>query len=140
MALGAVVREYFNAKNAGKKGRALAWQWPLAVGLAAALIALTAWKPGGEAAVEGSVSTADAFAIVQVRCVACHSKTPTSDMVDKAPGGMMFDEPAQLKTHAAKVLAQTVLTDAMPLGNVTEMTLEERARLGQWIKAGMPDD
>ena len=34
----------------------------------------------------------------------------------------------------------SLLTDAMPLGNLTGMTAEERARLGAWIKAGMPDE
>jgi uncharacterized membrane protein len=52
----------------------------------------------------------------------------------------MFDDADQLKTHAVRVLSQAVLTDAMPLGNKTGMTEEERARLGAWIKAGMPDE
>ena len=52
----------------------------------------------------------------------------------------MFDSAEQLKSHAQKVMAQAVLTDAMPLGNLTEMTDEERARLGARIKAGMPDE
>ena len=52
----------------------------------------------------------------------------------------MLDSAEQLRSHAQKVLAQAVLTDAMPLGNVTEMTAEERARLGSWIRAGMPDE
>ncbi len=31
-------------------------------------------------------------------------------------------------------------SEAMPLGNVTGMTEAERARLGAWIRAGMPDE
>ncbi len=52
----------------------------------------------------------------------------------------MFDDAGQLKSHAVRVLAQAVLTDAMPLGNKTGMTKVERTRLGAWIKAGMPDE
>jgi len=138
--LGAVVRDFFNARNARRTGNALRWQWPVAAALTIALIALTAWNPGGEAAVEDEVLTAEALAIVQTRCAACHTANPTDEDFDKPPGGVMFDDAAMLKAHAARVLAQAVLTDAMPLGNKTGMTKEERARLGAWIKAGMPDE
>jgi uncharacterized membrane protein len=140
LVLGAVVREYFNAHNAGRRGAAILWQWPAAAALTVALIALTAWKPGGEIAVEDDVLTAEALAIVQIRCVTCHSAAPSDEDMDEAPGGVMFDDADQLKAHAVRVLAQAVLTDAMPLGNKTGMTEEERARLGAWIKAGMPDE
>ena len=138
--LGAVVREFFNARNAGQTGNALRWQWPVAAALTISLIALTAWNPDVEAAVEDEVLTAEALAIVQTRCAACHTANPTDEDFDKPPGGVMFDDAAMLKAHAARVLAQAVLTDAMPLGNKTGMTKEERARLGAWIKAGMPDE
>ncbi|MCH7636001.1 MAG: urate hydroxylase PuuD [Proteobacteria bacterium] len=138
--LGAVVREFFNARNAGRTGNALRWQWPVAAALTIALIALTAWNPDGELAVEDEVLTAEALAIVQTRCAACHSANPTDEDFDEPPGGVMFDDAAMLKAHAVRVLGQAVLTDAMPLGNKTGMTKEERARLGAWIKAGMPDE
>ncbi len=108
--------------------------------LAAGLIAFSAWKPSGEVVVTDTVTTVDALAIVQTRCTACHSATPTDEGFDVAPGGVMFDTAEQLISHAQKVMAQAVLTNAMPLGNMTEMTPEERARLGAWIRAGMPDE
>jgi len=86
------------------------------------------------------VLTPEALAIVQVRCTPCHSARPSDEDVGVAPGGIKFDDAAMLKAHAAKVLAQSVLTDAMPIGNKTEMTAEERAQLGTWIRAGMPDE
>ena len=139
LVLGAVVRDFFNARNAGRTGAAIFWQWPAAAILTVALVTLTAWKPGGVTVVEGDVFTVDALAIVQTRCVSCHSAEPTDEDFEEAPGGVMFDGAVQLKTLAAKVLAQTVLTKAMPLANKTGMTEDERARLGAWIKAGMPD-
>jgi len=140
LALGAIIREFYNAHNAGRTGMAIRWQWPTAAVLVAALITLTAWKPSGEAVVEDEVYTVDALAIVQTHCIACHSAKPSDENFEKAPGGIMFDDAAMLKTHAAKVLAQSVLTKAMPLGNKTGMTDDERARLGAWIKIGMPDE
>ena len=140
LVLGGVVREFFNARNAGRTGNALLWQWPIAIILAVALIILTAWKPDGDIPLEGKVLTPEALAIVQVRCTPCHSARPSDEDVGVAPGGIKFDDAAMLKAHAAKVLAQSVLTDAMPIGNKTEMTAEERAQLGTWIRAGMPDE
>ena len=69
-----------------------------------------------------------------------HAAPPPGEEFDEAPGGVMVDTAEQLKSHAQKVMAQAVLTDARPLGNRTGMTAEERARLGAWIKAGMPDE
>jgi len=139
LALGAIVRDWFNRFEAGVTGPAVQWQWPVSVALAAALIAFGSWKPSGAVAVAGTVTTADAFAIVQARCASCHAAKPTDDAFEEAPKGVMFDTPEELKAHAERVLAQAVTTEAMPLGNVTEMTPEERARLGAWIRAGMPD-
>jgi uncharacterized membrane protein len=42
---------------------------------------------------------------------------------------------ADLKKYAARVYAQTIQNKAMPLGNQTHMTDDERAALGVWLKA-----
>ena len=39
-----------------------------------------------------------------------------------------------LNRHSATIYAQTVQTKAMPLGNQTNMSDDERATLGQWLK------
>jgi uncharacterized membrane protein len=140
LALGAIIRDWFNRHEAGETGLGVDWQWPACAALTAGLIAFSAWKPSGEVVVADRVLTADALAIVQTRCTSCHSATPTNESFEAAPGGIMFDIAGQLKAAAQKVLAQTVLTEAMPLGNMTEMTPDERARLGAWIRAGMPDE
>jgi uncharacterized membrane protein len=140
LALGVVVRDWFNRHEAGEHGVGVQWQWPVSAALAAGLIAFSTWKPSGEIVVADTVTTPQALAIVQTRCVSCHSATPADEGFDEAPGGVMFDTAEQLRSHARKVMAQAVLTEAMPLGNLTEMTDEERARLGAWIRAGMPDE
>ncbi len=140
LALGAIIRHWFNQFEAGVRGFGIQWQWPVSAALAAGLVTFSAWRPSGEIVVADAVLTVDALAITQIRCASCHSATPTDEGFDEAPGGIMFDAADQLKSHAQKVLTQAVLTDAMPLGNMTEMTADERARLGTWIKAGMPDE
>ena len=41
----------------------------------------------------------------------------------------------ELKKYAPLILTQTVQNKAMPLGNQTAMTEDERAKIGQWIAA-----
>ncbi len=140
LAIGAIVRDFFNAHNAGKTGRAIQWQWPVATVLMAGLIALSAWKPGGETMVIDDVYTQDVFAIVQTHCVSCHSAKPVNEDFDEAPGGVLFDTIELMKQSGSRIMAQVVLSDAMPLGNMTGMTDDERAKIGAWIRAGMPDE
>jgi uncharacterized membrane protein len=42
---------------------------------------------------------------------------------------------ADLKKYASRVYVLTVQNKAMPLGNQTHMTDDERAALGGWLKA-----
>ncbi|MEM7223335.1 MAG: urate hydroxylase PuuD [Pseudomonadota bacterium] len=137
---GGIVRHFFNTKNAGGKGMAIAWQLPLAAVITLCVIWFSGLRFGEtELAADETVTAADALAIVQVRCTSCHSANPTDEGFEEAPGGLMLDTAEQLRANASRVLAQTVLTDTMPLGNMTEMTPEERARLGLWIRQGTPD-
>ena len=140
LAAGAIVRHWFNEHESGRHGRAIHWQWPVTVALVGGMVALAAWRPGdGGAATAGSVTAHDALAIAQTHCASCHAARPSHDGFAEPPAGLMLETHAQLRAAADKVLAQAVLTDAMPLGNATGMTDEERARLGAWIRAGMPE-
>jgi uncharacterized membrane protein len=53
-----------------------------------------------------------------------------------APGGVMFDTPQQIQQQAARIQAQAVATQIMPLGNITQMTQQERDLIGAWISQG----
>jgi len=69
--------------------------------------------------------------IVNVRCIQCHSATPTQAGFTSAPQGIMFDTDAQLQQHAAQI-KQVVASKYMPLGNITQMTDPERADIAAW--------
>jgi len=53
-----------------------------------------------------------------------------------APKGIVLETPTQIAANAAAIRQQAVQSRAMPLGNLTQMTDDERARLGAWIDAG----
>ncbi|MBC5809271.1 MAG: urate hydroxylase PuuD [Candidatus Eremiobacteraeota bacterium] len=134
MAAGALVRHFFILSHKAR----------IAVGLpiaAAAAIALAAFIAAPRTAPAESgrgagPSYAQIAPIVAQRCAACHSEHPTQPGFNAAPQGVLLDSPARLQAAAARVKAQAVTTQAMPLGNMTKMTGEERALLGAWIDAG----
>ena len=74
--------------------------------------------------------------VIQERCAVCHSAKPTSPLFSTAPAGIMFDTPQQIQQLAPRIQAQAVASQIMPLGNITQMTQEERNLVGQWIANG----
>ncbi|MFS2161522.1 urate hydroxylase PuuD [Pseudomonas sp. Pseusp122] len=74
--------------------------------------------------------------VIQQRCAVCHSAKPTSSLFSSAPAGIMFDTPQQIQQLAPRIQAQAVTAQIMPLGNITQMTQQERDMLGAWIDAG----
>ena len=131
---GFLIRHWFNIKHTGAKPSW--WLWPagaVPIALAALLTILVQPRP---AAGTSNVAFADIQAIVGQRCHVCHSAHPVYPGIAEAPKGVMFDTPAQIALRAPQIYAQAVATQAMPLGNVTGITEEERAALGGWISAG----
>ena len=67
--------------------------------------------------------------------MSCHARRPTHESFKEAPKNVMLESTAELRKYAPLILTQTVQNKAMPLGNQTAMTDDERQRLGQWIAA-----
>jgi uncharacterized membrane protein len=63
--------------------------------------------------------------VIQERCTVCHSAKPTSPLFSAAPAGVMFDTRSR-SSQAARIQAQAVASQIMPLGNITQMTSRER--------------
>jgi uncharacterized membrane protein len=80
------------------------------------------------------VTVATIQPIVQARCIACHAEKPT--MLPSAPAGVMLDTPERIHAQAQRVYDQVVKLKAMPLGNVTGITDDERAKIEVWFNAG----
>jgi uncharacterized membrane protein len=130
--LGAWVRHFFNLRHAGRT----AWWIPVTAAVAGIALAV-AIRPdeGGGGGAARAVGAEEAQAIVQRRCVPCHSREPTQEGFDAPPGGVTFDSIEEIESQAEAIEEQAVRTRAMPLGNVTGMTDEERETLGAWIES-----
>jgi len=128
--LAAYVRHFFNLRHRGRT----VWVIPAiaAVGALALAVAIAPERRSGS----DDVSFRDVKAIVDARCVACHAEKPRQEGIAVAPKGVVLETPAQIAQHAAAIRQQAVASRAMPLGNLTNMTDDERARLGAWIDAG----
>jgi uncharacterized membrane protein len=138
--IGGIVRDFFNAHNGGAEGFRVYWQWPTATAFMIALVIFVQVTKPTIDTNEIDVTAAEAMAIMQTRCVSCHASKPTDEDIEEAPGGVKFESLDEIRRHSTKILAQTVFSKAMPLGNKTGMTGEERQKLGAWIRLGMPSD
>ncbi|XWN30321.1 MAG: urate hydroxylase PuuD [Devosia sp.] len=142
--LGAIVRHWFNTYETGAGGMRIAWQWPAALVLAVAMVAFASLPTGERTIASATAGTTDtgtnpaldaaAFSIVEARCVTCHQDKPTFASLAAAPGGVSLDTVDLIRRHAAAIIAQSVDTHAMPLGNVTGMTDDEREALAAWAR------
>ncbi|WP_148861422.1 urate hydroxylase PuuD [Marinobacter fonticola] len=69
--------------------------------------------------------------IIDQRCVACHSESPSHPGFSAPPAGFSLDTVSQIEGQAAKI-KEVVASGYMPLGNMTKMTEEERDVIENW--------
>lgn len=134
---GALIRQFFVVMHAGK----IQVGYPIA---GVALILLNVWiaAPSSDepamaanAAIEGREPIAF-NAIEQViveRCAGCHAAEPSFGGFASAPAGVRLDSAELIRQHIADIGRVAVQSQYMPLGNVTQMTEDERALIGSWI-------
>jgi uncharacterized membrane protein len=139
---GAVIRHWFNTRHA-RKGNPH-WTW-----LAAVVVFLViAWLSTGPNLLQTEEPvpsrTAEAFmaephfsAVSQTimgRCAMCHAAEPVWEGIYEAPKGVRFDTEAAIANRADQIVMQAGWSHAMPPGNVTDMTDDERALIVAWYK------
>jgi uncharacterized membrane protein len=82
----------------------------------------------------GGVTTdQQALAITAKHCVACHSQHPSHPAFKEPPKNVALDTIPEMRRFAQQIYMQTVQNRAMPLGNQTGMTEDEREALGRWV-------
>ncbi|MCZ7563600.1 MAG: urate hydroxylase PuuD [Burkholderiales bacterium] len=134
MLAGALIRQYFVLRHVGRNVVALpAAAAALVLGLA---VAIAPAPRGAPAAAGDAVPFAQVRPIIAARCAVCHADRPTFPGFQQPPGGLRLDAPEHIRAAAARIHQQTIATQAMPIGNLTKMTEEERALLGRWLAAG----
>jgi uncharacterized membrane protein len=139
LALGPIIRHFFNERHAGRASPW--WVWGVA---AAGMIAIGFLSAAGPRNAEtGALSAEPTFAnaqeIIISRCSMCHAAEPVWEGIVTAPKGIRLDDAEHIRRNARLIGRNAAWASAMPPGNITEMTSEERATVAAWIAAGAPD-
>jgi uncharacterized membrane protein len=148
LVVGAVIRHFYNMRHAGRPSPW--WTWGVAAAGMVLIVWLSAAPPvADEATAAGGASPAApvtpdevAFAeienIVLSRCSMCHAAEPLWEGIAVPPKGVRLDTPEMIRRHAREIQLQATLSHAMPPGNITELSEEERRTLAAWIAADAP--
>ena len=141
---GAIIRHWFNTRHA-RKGSPH-WTWLAAVVIFIFIAWLSSAPKLGDAREDVANATAQPFIeathfaavrdTVIGRCSMCHSATPSWDGVHQAPKDVHLDTEVAVANHAREIALQAGYSHAMPPGNVTDMTKEERDLVVAWYREG----
>jgi len=129
---GLLIRHFFNLRHKG----VIKWElWAAAIAVFIGTMFFVHSQQSAPPAAQ-TISFSDARAIIDRHCVMCHAARPTHAGISAPPAGLDFTQDKVIVQNAPRILAQTVTSKIMPLGNETHMTDQERATLGAWIAAG----
>jgi len=133
--LGPVIRHFFNARHAGKPSPW--WVWAVAAAGMIAIGWLSAAGPRGATKTSAAPPAfTDVADIITSRCSMCHAAEPVWSSITHAPKGILLDDPDHIRRNAKLIGRNAVWSNAMPPGNITEMTPEERATIAAWLAGG----
>ncbi len=130
--IGALIRIYFVARH---KGKASIIPLIIAFLLLAGIVTVVAPHQSDRlsAKLAGHVEMSTVQSIITERCSTCHAKSPTQAGFQSPPKGIVFDSVDDITRQAQVIHQQTVITKAMPIGNLTAITDEERATIDAWF-------
>jgi uncharacterized membrane protein len=131
---GMMVRHWFNLRGRGENNT---WLLPVSALLIVSLAYIT--KPVSLVAdADGAelVEFVDVQRVLLQRCTPCHAAEPSHPAFAAPPKNVVFDTPASIGRYAELIHKQSVQSKIMPLGNLTQMTDDERLLLGAWYRQG----
>src|SRR5580692_38072 len=133
LALGPVIRHFFNERHAGRKSPW--WVWGVAAlgMIAIAFLSTAGPRDAKVSAVTPKHDFAAAQDIVLSRCSMCHAAEPVFDGITAAPKGVRLDDAEAIKRNSRLIGRNAAWSSAMPPGNITEITADERAVLAAWL-------
>ena len=139
--IGVLIRHYFNTLHA-RKGNPH-WTWAAS----AILFVIVMWLSTVPAVLTGErrlsaveerfIASAHFPAVrdtVMGRCAMCHAAEPGYEGIHAAPKGVALDSDAGIAAHAREIYLQAGLSHAMPPGNVSGITEDERRLLVTWFE------
>ena len=141
---GVVIRHFFNSRH-GRTGNPT-WTWAVAI----VIFILIAWLSSGPKLLTGAETvvapSSQAFMesphfkaasdTVLARCSMCHTAEPVWEGVSQPPKNVILDNPIAIANHAEQIVMQAGFSHAMPPGNITDITDEERALIVAWFREG----
>lgn len=135
MLAGVLIRQFFVLRHQGKVKIALpAIACVMLLGLAVVIAPKPAAAPAFAKGAE-QVGFTKVQSVINARCVACHAAQPTQPGFAQPPKGIVLQTADQISAQAAKI-HETVGNRYMPIGNLTQMTDEERALIATWFAQG----
>jgi len=135
--LGPLIRHFFNSQHAGKGSPW--WTWIVAALGMAAIAWLSAAGPREAPVAAAQRPTFAAVTeIVVGRCSMCHAAEPVWTGIAAAPKGIHLDTPEAIRRYAPLIALHSVHSSAMPPGNITQLSAEDRGVLAAWLAAGAP--
>ncbi|MEM7071053.1 MAG: urate hydroxylase PuuD, partial [Pseudomonadota bacterium] len=81
------------------------------------------------------ISTQQAVGLVEKHCTTCHSNKPSHPDFEEPPFSIVLENINDITDYRDQILQASVYSEYMPLGNETDMTVEERAQLGAYLEA-----
>ena len=148
--MGVTIRHWFNTTHA-RKGKPT-WTWLVTVLLFITIMWLSTVPKVLTGETEISKASAmtpiqQTFAsdthfvaarnVVQGRCSMCHAAEPVWEGITFTPKSVKLETDAEIAAHAREIYIQAGRSHAMPPGNVSAITLEERRLLVAWYESAI---
>lgn len=143
--MGVTIRHWFNTTHA-RKGKPT-WTWIVTLLIFIVIMWLStvqepapdgdlAVAPANQRFVENSHFPA-ARDVIQSRCSMCHAAEPVWEGIVRAPKHVKLETDAEIASHAREIYLQAGRSHAMPPGNITEVSPQERALLTAWFETAV---
>lgn len=129
------VRHFFNIRHLKPHNR-----WVLPVSLLLLVAVIVATRPVSDHGAAdsspdragGYPTSAEVMTTIEARCTGCHAAEPELAGFVAPPLGVALETAKQLEIMGPRVFQTTVVTRTMPLGNLTQMTEDERDLIAKW--------
>ncbi|MGF6176629.1 urate hydroxylase PuuD [Ensifer sp. 4252] len=146
--MGVTIRHWFNTTHA-RKGRPT-WTWLVTV----ILFILIMWLSTVPKVLTGEekAEVAPVFArfaenahfpavkdAISTRCSMCHAAEPVYEGIARPPNGVVLESDQEIAARAREIYIQAGRSHAMPPGNITDMTTDERQLLTAWFESAVEE-